>query len=136
MSAIPGCYDHNVLIVRQILAVVKGTMGPWDLEAYSRPSAVTLVQHQDHVRPPWRKTSTGFFAFASPGFFVQTFSFKQSSDAGLLFCATKFFQTRKPDGCVKFGKALTGGLLEGQSLCYVNVGTITVSRNTYSDWSC
>jgi hypothetical protein len=43
------------------------------------------------------------------------FSFKQSSETVLLFCAAKFFHTRKPDGAVKLGKLLSGGLFEGQS---------------------
>lgn len=68
------------------------------------------------LRPPWRKTSTGFFAFGFPAFFVQMLSFRQSSDTGLLFWAAKFFHTRNPEGWVKFGKALSGGLLDGQSL--------------------
>jgi hypothetical protein len=45
-------------------------------------------------------------------------SLRQSSDAELLFCAAKFFHTRKPDGWVKFGKLLTGGLFERQSADY------------------
>lgn len=58
---------------------------------------------------------TGFFALGSLAFLVPTLSFKQSSGVGLLFWAAKFFQTLNPDGCVKFGKVLIGGLFSGQS---------------------
>ena len=51
-----------------------------------------------------------------PGPLVQIFRARQSSDEGLLFCAAKFFHTRRPEGSVKFGNLDTGGLLEGQSL--------------------
>jgi hypothetical protein len=57
---------------------------------------------------------TAFFALLSPGLFVQMLSLRQSSDTGLLFCAVKFFNIRRPDSRVKFGK-LTGDLLDGQS---------------------
>lgn len=59
---------------------------------------------------------TGFFS-VKQGILVQMFNFRQSSLDGLLFCAAKFFHTRRPDGSVKLGKLLTGGLFEGQSLC-------------------
>ena len=59
---------------------------------------------------------TGFFS-VKPDVLVQMFNFMQSSLDGLLFCAAKFFHTLKPDGSVKLGKVLTGGLFEGQSLC-------------------
>jgi len=77
-----------------------------------------IIRHTSrfrNVRPPWNQTSTGRFALVE-GFFVQMFSFKQSSSEGLSFWAAKFFHTRKPEGWVKLGKPLTGGLLEGQSL--------------------
>jgi hypothetical protein len=50
------------------------------------------------LRPPCKKTNTGFFTVVWCGYLVQTLSFKQSSEAVLLFRAAKFFQTRSPDG--------------------------------------
>jgi hypothetical protein len=73
---------------------------------------------ENNVRPPCKKTSTGFLARVLFGCFVQILSFKQSSEAEWLFCAAKFFHTRKPDGCVKFGKLFRSDLFDGQSADY------------------
>jgi hypothetical protein len=110
------CDDDDVLGVGEILAIVIRTVRPWDLEAYRYMSVRNHCPTKCFkIRPPCKNTRTGFFASDPPEFFTQMFSFKQSSDAVLLFCAAKFFHTRKPDRAVKFGKLLRGGLFEGQS---------------------
>ena len=108
--------DNNILAICKILAVVKWTVRSRDCETCASPVSKDYPGYaRFDVRPPWNQTKTGFFAEAFVDL-VQMLSFKQSSDEGLLFWAAKFFHTLRPDGSVKLGNALTGGLFEGQSL--------------------